>query len=86
MTLYEVMPSSRVGCRDYDRNGNQDPKSQAVDYQPEDDPAWKVNNSAKLNRESFKKCMKYDGEMLFIQMSTRCQEDDCIPIVPVDDA
>ena len=32
---------------------------------------WKVNNAAKMNEESFKNCMKYDGEILYSNVDVR---------------
>lgn len=47
------------------------------------DPAWKVNNLAKMSGESFKNCMKYDGEILYLNVDE--VSGRLLHLIPVDD-
>ena len=47
------------------------------------DPAWKANNWAKMNGESLKNCMKYDGEKFYSNVDA--VSGQLLHLIPVDD-
>ena len=48
------------------------------------DPAWKVNSLAKISAESFKNCMKYDGEILYSNVDE--VSGRLLHLIPIDDS